>query len=262
MSQLDASTESGESSQADISRSKFDNGAIDLSGVAAVVSWAGIQGGSPTTQSLSHSVHDHLTLQIHRDASATTAFFQLKANVSLKARRDRTNVYLSIHPERIRTVTLSEGDASNDTAANRLSASTYCLHFVLSRSPALVVPQGDLTPKHKNSRVVLDSLQTLSKQTSFSVHLPASALTKARLMLLCESVSSGSLRSTPRFTDTASLYGGKGGRVIEHVSEPALALDAAPIITAVAESPPSYDELAMDSPPRPCTRPSATQSKP
>lgn len=255
MSGFHASTESGASSHADIAPTKFDHDGIDVSGIHAVVSWVGMQDSSTTLQHSSHSTHDHLTLQIHRDVSLNTAFFQLRANVALKSRRDRTNVYLSIHPERIRTVTLTENDGSHDFAANKLGTSTHCLQFVLARSPSLVVPQGDLTPKHKGSRVVLDSLQALVKQTTFSVYLPASTLTKARLTALCESVSSGNVLSSPKFADTASLYGGKGGRVIQHMPEAAVASASASAVEV--ESPPSYDELGMSSP----SRPSITQSK-
>lgn len=255
----DAPTESGESSQADILPSKFDTDSIDLSGTPAVVSWLEEDGDSNATQYLSHSTHDRLMLQIHRDDSSDTAFFQLKTNVAFKARRDRTNILLSIHPERIRTVTLVEYDGSKDTAASKLGTTTYRLHFALGQPPALIVPKGDLTPKHNNSRLVMDSLQALVKQTSFYVDLSTSAVSKARLVSLCESLSTGRLRSSPRFTDIASLYGGKGGQIIEHAPQSAMASGSAPaaVVGSEAESPPSYDELGMSSPPRPV----ASQSK-
>ncbi|CAN8102437.1 unnamed protein product [Discula destructiva] len=81
-------------------------------------------------------------------------------------------------------------------------------------------------------------------------------------MSLCESVSSGNLRSSPRFTDTASLYGGKGGRVVQHVSEAVAAPDPASAVAPVVESPPSYDELGMSSPPQPfATQKSGTKRR-
>lgn len=261
MSELDVSTESGDSSLADIAPSKFDHDGIDIAGIHAVVSWLGDQDDSNTLQHLSHSTHDHLTLHIYRDTSSNTAFFQLRANVALKNRRDRTNVYLSIHPERIRTVTIVENDGSHDFAANKLGTSTYCLQFSLVESPALVVPQGELTPKHKTSRIILDSLQALVKQTDFSVYLPAPTLTKARISALCKSVSSGGVRSPPRFADTASLYGGKGGRVIQHLTEAVVASASAPAPVLEVESPPSYDELGMSTSPRPPVSQSKPQSK-
>lgn len=242
----DASTESGESSHADISPSKFDSDSIDASGIPTVVSWLGDVGDSKSKQYLSHTIHDHLTLQIHRDASSNVAFFQLKANFALKSRRDRTNILLSIYPERIRNLTLVEHDGNEDAVSSRLGAATYCLQFALYKPPALIVPQGDLTPKHKKSRVVMDSLQALTKQINFCLDVPTTAASKARLTSLCMAVSSGSLQSTPKFKDIVSLYGGKGGRIIEHASqsETSSAIVPPAFVTEM-ESPPSYDELGV-----------------
>lgn len=254
----DAPTESGESSNADISPSKFDSDSIDVSGAPAVASWLGDDGDHKSTQYLSHSSHDHLTLQIYRDASSNTAFFQLKANVALKSRRDRTNILLSIYPERIRDLKLVEHDGSEGEASSKLGTATYRLQFALHKAPALIVPQGDLTPKHKKSRVVMDSLQALTKQTKFCLDVPTSAATKARLASLCVAVSSGNLQSASRFTDIASLYGGKGGRIIEHVSQSAMAPALAPPVFGLeVDSPPSYDELGVSGP----IQPSFSQSR-
>lgn len=258
MSGSDASTESGGMNEADIAPTTFSLSDLDISGAPAVVTWCD-QGLTSNTRALSHSAHDRLTLQIHRDTTSNSAFIQLKANVALKARRDRTNVFLAIHPERIQTVAIVDDAEDKELATNQLATTTYCLQFVLARPPTLVVPQGDLTPKHKTSRLVLDSLQALAKQTRCSVHLPSATVAKARLVSLCEALSAGTLRSTPKFTDVASLYGGKGGRIIEHGIQPAASGpgSAAPATTE-AESPPSYDELSLSSPPRPYNAQSKT----
>lgn len=258
MSQLDATTESDESTSADIAPSSFNNDNIDVSGIPAVVTWLQHDGGIDTRQHLSHSPHDHLTLQIHRDTSTNNAFFQLKANVALKARRDRTNVFLSIQPERIQTVAIVEEDAGKDLGIEKLASSTLCLKFVLSRPPSLVVPKGDLTPKHRSSRSVLDALQALAKQTRFSVDMPSATMSKTRLMTMCQAVSYGNVQSTSKFMDVASLYGGKGGRVIEHDATAIFAAGPAPDYAECEEArPPSYEKLSSSSPPQP----QAAQSK-
>lgn len=251
----DAPTESGESSQADISPSKFDSDSIDASGIPTVVSWLEDDGDSKSKQYLSHTTHDHLTLQIHRDPSSNVAFLQLKANVALKSRRDRTNILLSIYPERIRHLTLVEQDGDEGAVSSRLGAATYCLQFALHKPPALIVPQGDLTPKHKKSRVVMDSLQALNKQVNFCLDVPTTAASKARLMSLCVAVSSGKVHSTPKFTDIVSLYGGKGGRILEHASQGS-AFEP-PGFASEMGSPPSYDELGVSN----TVQPMESQSK-
>lgn len=258
MSQLDATTESGESTSADIAPSSFNNDNIDVSGIPAVVTWLQHDAGTDTRQHLSHSAHDHLTLQIHLDTSTNTAFIQLKANVAVKARRDRTNVFLSIQPERIRTVALVEDDGGTDLATEKLASSTHCLQFALSRPPTLVVPKGDLTPKHRNSRAVLDALQALAKQMCFSVHIPSTTMSKTRLMTMCQFVSSNTVQTTLKFTDVASLYGGKGGRVIEHDVPAVVSAGPEPNYSEwEQQSPPSYDKHRLSSP----LQPHVAQSK-
>ncbi|KAJ4390840.1 hypothetical protein N0V93_004439 [Gnomoniopsis smithogilvyi] len=63
--------------------------------------------------------------------------------------------------------------------------------------------------------------------------------------------------------DIASLYGGKGGRIIEHASPSADAYGSAPaVVGPETESPPSYDELGMSSPVRPvATQKSGTKRR-
>lgn len=249
MSQPDATTDAGDSTADNIAPTIFNHDNLDISGVPAVVTWVGLDAGSDTRQHLSHSAQD-LALHIHRDASSDTAFLQLKTNIALKARRDRSNIFVSIPPERVRTVDLVEDDGGKELATGKLSSSTHCLRLHLSRPPSLIVPKGDLTPKQKTSRDLLDSLRSLAKQTSFSIHIPCSTMAKARLVSFCEAVSSSPVHSTPKFADVASLYGGKGGRVIEHDPEPAVTSG----LTAAGtedQSPPSYDELGLSSPPRP-----------
>lgn len=225
---------------------------LQIIGVPVVVTWSDPAEHDGILHHLSHTTHDHLTLSIHRDVRSITAFFQLRANVALKNKRDRTNVLLSIPPESIRTLALVEGDPGLEVATSRLGTSTRCLRFDLREPASLVVPKGDITPKHKASRVVLDSLRVLASSDAFSVYLPSARASNAHLMALCEAVTSGTLRSMDKFLDIASLYGGKGGRTMERESLGAtsdLPLSGGPhsILRDQGDSPPSYDELSLES---------------
>lgn len=260
MSQPDVTTDSGDSSADGFALTRCNDDNLDVSGVPAVVTWFDHDSGRESRHHSTHAAQD-LTLHMHCDTSSNTAFLQLRAHIALKARRDKTNLLISIPPERVRTATLCGDDGGKELATRKLSTSTHCVRFHLSKPPSLIVPKGDLTPKQKNSRIVLDSVHALAKQMSFSVHLPCSTTTKARLLSFCKSVMSSTVQSTPKFVDIASLYGGKGGRVIEH--EPRLALTPGPTAAEhVAQSPPSYDELGLSSPPRPKASQSKTQPLP
>ncbi|KAK7735434.1 hypothetical protein SLS63_003904 [Diaporthe eres] len=121
--------------------------------------------------------------------------------------------------------------------------------------PALVVPKGDLTPKQRSSGLLLDCLRGLAKQTSFRLHLPTTALSKVQVESLCKAASSGALSSMEKLKDVASLYGGKGGSVIQHEPQAAVASQTASA-TAVPETEglPSYDDLGYENDsPRPYT---------
>lgn len=244
-SQVDVSTESGDSPEPehDYAVPNDNDEDIHISGAPAVVTW--IDEHNHEMKQLCHSTHDHVTLHVHREASSNTAFFQMRANVALKAKRDKTHIWLSIHLERIRSVTVVDGHEHQASA--KLGTSTYGLKFQLAQPPTLVLPKCDLTPKQKSSRHVMDSFRALAEQTSFEVHLATTTLARGQLLSLCEATSSGRLQSMPRFLDVASLYGGKGGHIIEHAPvtpvAPVAAAPAAVQAEAQAESPPSYDEL-------------------
>lgn len=215
-----------------------DDGNVHISGAPAVVTWID-EKDNKTTNYLCHSAHDHVTLYVERDSSSNTAFFQLRANVSLKARRDKTHVFLSIRPESIESVvTVARDDHQVSTT---LGTSTYGLEFKLASVPVLIVPKGDVTPKQKSSRLVLDLLRTLAKQTCFTVHFATTTLAKDHLVSLCEATSAGALRSTPRFLDVASLYGGKGGHILE-LESTGIGNTITTSVGAEFDSPPSYDE--------------------
>ncbi|KAG6358712.1 hypothetical protein INS49_012231 [Diaporthe citri] len=247
---------------------------IDISKAPIVVSWTG---GDDQAQSLSHSslTHDHVTFDVHFDAESHTAFFKITANLAFKGKRSRSNIFLFIHPERIRSLDFVEQDDESASTSKILGTSTYSLHFVLIEPPALVVPKDDYVPKGETARNTLQALQALSRVTRFRLDLPSNVLAKQRLLALCEKASSGeSLKTLPGAANLAKLYGGKGGQVIqsgqpvttevrsggepsgsaERASQSApphgfpRQKDPAPSRPAAAEFPPSYDDLGHSPP--------------
>lgn len=248
---------------------------IDVSKAPIVVSWTG---DDDQAQSLSHSplTHDHVTFDVHFDAESHTAFFKITANLAFKGKRSRSNIFLLIHPERVRSLDFVEQDDRSASASKILGTSTYTLHFVLIEPPALIVPKDDYAPKGETARTTLQALQALSRVTRLRVDLPSNVLAKQRLLALCEKASSSeSLKTLPGAANLAKLYGGKGGQVFqsgqpvtsvqsggepsgsgsaERASQPApphgypREKDPAPSGTAAAEFPPSYDDLGHSPP--------------
>lgn len=244
---------------------------INISKAPIVVSWIGDDGQA---QSLSHSplTHDHVTFDVHFDAEAHTAFFRITANLALKGKRSRSNIFLFIAPERIRSLEFVEQDDGSVSASKTLGTSTYSLHFVLVDPPALVVPKDDYVPKGEAARTTLAAMQALSRVTRFRVDVPSKVLGRERWLALCEKASSsGFLKAIPGFANLAKLYGGKGGQVVgrgqtgtrsggepsrsAEKSSPSGASneyprdkDPTPSGIAAAEFPPSYDDLGHSPP--------------
>lgn len=250
------------------------NDTIDVSKAPAVVLWTDDNG---QLAFLSHdpSLHDHVTFDIHFDAESATAFFKITANIAYKGKRNKSNVFLFIHPEHIESLTVSDNVSDNDEIAPvKLGTSARCLHFTLSKSTSLIGPKGDWVPKNEAARTRLESLQTVAEKTSFRVAFPSRTVAVDRLAVLCEKASSsGCLKTTLDAADVSRLYGGNGGTIISskdiEACEAGLAGELAEIgpkaATKVAdeniggvkpgvhqhqppEGPPSYDELG-DSPP-------------
>lgn len=258
----------------DASTASFDtieNANIDLSKIAAVISWIDDNG---ETHFLSHdpSTHDHVTLDIHFHADHSTALFKIAASVAYKGKRNKSNVFLFLCPERIQNLAVVDND---EDAAARLGTSAYSLHFNLATPPSLVVPEGDWVPKNDAARSTLASLQSAAKKKTLHVTIPSRTLDVDHLTMLCEKASSsGCLKTPPNLTDVSRLYGGQGGMIVEYEEHQVdNALPAGEILRTAAEiaaqaadgdlehaksgrqqhpeSPPSYDELGESPPAHP-----------
>ncbi len=215
---------------------------IDVTAQPAVVTWRSSDGQD---QALSQ-----LNFDLHHNIRSNKAFFKLRAAAALKAhpRSRKTNIFLFIHPERIRTIAIDESSCA--TEARALSPESICLRFELNRAPALVVPKDSLAPRNQGSGNLLDSMRALAQQTTFVVYAGIScrSLPRQRLLSLCEAVSRNELSSIVALSSTTSLYAGVGGRVIEGDSlggsnSAAVGEGHSPALEIPAGNPPSYDEL-------------------
>ncbi|KAJ4389342.1 hypothetical protein N0V93_006809 [Gnomoniopsis smithogilvyi] len=217
---------------------------IHVSKAPAVVSWSDDQGQS---HCLSHdpSGNDHVTLDIQCDSQNNTALFKIIANVAYKGKRNRSNIYLHIYPERLRSLFIISNEG---TAPARLGTSVYTLELVLSAPASLVVPKGDWVPKNEAAQSTLASLEAVSSQTSFCVAFPSKSIAMDRLVALCEKVSvNGSLKTMYEAANITKLYGGMGGKIVEHAHKQPV-VQSGSSQDKDTESPPAYGDVG-DSPP-------------
>lgn len=201
---------------------------IDVSAQPAIASWTHDSGASRSL--------DALRFHIHHDPSTSTAFFKLRATVTFKATsvksKRTTAAWLYIAPERVETIALEDEKNVDEAMTKKLGPNTVCWRFSLTRPGTLVLPP-DYDLKSKGlSDDPLDGLWALARATSFSISacLPGRTVCRGRLTSLCKAVSGGDstagttaevastnvrLASNKHAADTTSLYGGKGGQVVE-----------------------------------------------
>lgn len=220
---------------------------IDITAQPAVITWRTSDGEDRCLS--------QLKLDLHYDVHSSKAFSQLRAAIALKShhRSRNTAVFLFVHPERIRTLVLDDSPCAVEARA--LGPETVCLHFELSRLPALVVPKESLAPRNQTSGNLLDCLREVAQQATFSVYakIPCRFLPRQRLVALCDAASRNELRSIAAHSNASSLYAGAGGKVIEGdslvCSDSTVSEEHEATLEPLVENPPSYDEVAPDPPP-------------
>lgn len=217
----------------------------DVSGtvtpVAAIVEWTG-QDGQPCY--LSDSGSNPLTFTIDLDRSSKTALLKLRIQLELrKPVSGKTSLYLYIPPERIHSAALDSSELS--TESKRLQGhKLVCMRLELAKAADLVAPDWPLRPNNKVHGAVLDSAQILAQQTFITLHVSDTLLPKTQLEWLCESICRRELHLVDSSTDGGGAYDGQNGMIIG----PEL---FAPRDGAIAQGPPSYEEVEPPPPPPP-----------
>lgn len=232
---------------------------IDVVGISTLVSWDLADGATEYLQAVRGGSSSSLCrpkLQIIYESASRSALFKLQLSILLKPQRNKSKntaqFFLLIPPENIATLSLSpaSGHEPSEIVQKVLSPDAICLRFALSSPPTVVAPPAPdrIVPKNEHNAGVLASLLDLARQTNITIYLPHRALDRTRLRTLCTAASGSGMTSIDRH-GTATLYGGKGGRVLE-----ASIVDSQPengdgAGVPAADSPPSYDELGPGPPP-------------
>ncbi|ROV87903.1 hypothetical protein VMCG_10277 [Cytospora schulzeri] len=231
---------------------------IDVSAQQAIATW--------TADSQGCCRLDSLKFHIFHDPSANTAFFKLRAPVTFQTTatnaKKTTAVWLFLAPERIATLALQR-DEIDEATRKQLGPNAVCLRFDLKRPATLVLPPDiDLNCKEQSNSETIVALRSLARATNLaiSVSLSGRILSHAHLQSLCTAASTGSncaalpstsvtLVSSKHAADTVSLYGGKGGKVIEGDSPSLL------VMTRDEVSPPPYADIGASPPSMPASWP-------
>jgi hypothetical protein len=220
-----------ESTESDSSQYNEEIPEIDLTLGNTLVAWENVDGRTECT--------DDLSLDLYMDASTNTAIFKLYGYILLKRNRGRSGkhaIYLFIHPESIRSITL---ETAHDTPS-RFGSKYHLLHFYLTKEPRLVVPQSSILESRPKTAALLSSIQALATVMNFIVFFSNTdtvAPTVHNLRLVASvfsSISSGSRPSTnARRANLSALYAGRGGEIV-HTNDATA--------NAAVQPPPLYSE--------------------
>ncbi|KAH7014056.1 hypothetical protein B0J12DRAFT_777163 [Macrophomina phaseolina] len=187
-----------------------------------------------------HSQH-RLTFEVQIDAPTYHAALMLRIPLSLKEFANKKFVYSIIPPDNLRSLRVdSNGNDISERVRDVFAKGKRpitIIHFSVDR-PAMIVgpPEGSGRLRSSSSEEALRALHSLSSLTEFTLHVLSESMGEAQLKHLL-SLCGGPFRLGPNHVQ--SLYAGKGGKLLCRTEEQ----------SHHAESPPSYDELALTPPP-------------
>ncbi|KAH7236550.1 hypothetical protein BKA59DRAFT_496739 [Fusarium tricinctum] len=188
-----------------------------------------------------------------RDITLTTRFdttsslFELSIPIKLKDIRLKddkgdnsiSTLLLRICPSTVDSFSFASIVAAPEATRSKFTASTR-LEFRLNQNLDILVPtnaQDPLIPARAHSGVVLDAIRQISNVTKLSISIQDAVLSDTHLQQLSNAFSQGLYKSV-RQDDLASLYSGKGAKII-HLS------------AQTGQNPPPYRELTPPPPSAP-----------
>lgn len=202
------------------------------------------QNNSVTWKDDSDQTHhaDGIYLDIYHDTLTNTSLFKLYCSIhhnGSKAKGQKHTIFLFIHPESVRAITLDNGRSTGPSSSK---PSRQTLSFSLTQRPSLIIPKGYVLESKQRSKGLLNAVLALANVTDFIIHLNSSNITtpkRSRLELVARIFSPSATYNRPltnkRCANLESLYGGRGGEVANLSRD----VGEAPI---QADLPPSYDE--------------------
>lgn len=204
-----------ESTESDSSQENEEATELDMTYGHSVVCWKSADGQTECT--------DGLSFDLYLNISTNTAIFKLYGYVFLKGNRGKSckqAIYLFIHPESIRFITLETAHDAAPQPLTNLGSNNHSLHFSLTQQPRLLVPQDSILESRPKTAALLDSIQALATMMDFTVSLSNThnVATTLRNLKVVASVFSPTFSGTRPSTNARranlnALYAGKGAEV-------------------------------------------------
>lgn len=156
--------------------------------------------------------------------TVTKAFFSLSIKLPTTShRKQKTPIYLFIHPERVEQLTVLDHGTV-------FGQETRSLKFQLSQQSALVLPKDWHPPTHNNTKDRWEDFYDLAVQLQFTIDLKLShrEVSDKDLKNVCEAISGSKVATLRGLADIRSLYSGSGARVEEGERISGVGIEALP----------------------------------
>ncbi|KAL7957872.1 hypothetical protein V8C34DRAFT_284606 [Trichoderma compactum] len=189
-----------------------------------------------------------VTFESRFSQETSSACFQLHCPIRVKGIESQSHIIGLIHTHSIALFNYDENPEVPEIVRRKLNCRAIRLHFDLRQPLDLVASTAAAEPVQPRKRLsgqAFDSLRSLGKATALDVYISAREVSQAKLSAIREAVAQSTLQPLDFDTQAAlaSLYGGKGGKIIS-LSSPPHNLSTLP-----NDEPPSYADLEPPPPP-------------
>ncbi|KAK8218500.1 hypothetical protein HDK77DRAFT_423713 [Phyllosticta capitalensis] len=212
---------------------------LEVSNAPVIAEWR-FDEGAPSTffGSKLGNAGTRVVADIRLNPSRSTALFDIRVPVELKAFARTTYLHLLIDPVNVQAIVESRSipDAvQSPFVGNNTSGHVIGLEFEMTKPISLLGPATARVPKNKKARGALERLKSLAQVAKFTLYVPSQFLSHSQTQQLSAALISGH-KYHADWPEFKRMYGGKGAVLLQWDSlETATAPDDA--------SPPSYDQI-------------------
>ncbi|KAK7542473.1 uncharacterized protein J3D65DRAFT_664846 [Phyllosticta citribraziliensis] len=217
---------------------------LETSNAPVIAEWC-FHEGSPTYLGCKvGNAGTKVIADIRLNSSRSTALFDIRVPVEMKAFARTTYVHILLDPANIKGVARAESIPDSiqglfvGSKQSKTAGQVIGLEFDMTKPGSLLGPATARIPKTKKAREGFDALKSLAQVAKFTLYVPSQYISNSQAQQLSSTFTEG-----PHFRadwpDFKRMYGGKGAILLDW--------DTLETTTATVPddntSPPSYDEI-------------------
>ncbi|KAK7527338.1 uncharacterized protein IWZ02DRAFT_487189 [Phyllosticta citriasiana] len=188
------------------------------------------------------NVGNRVVADIRLNSSRSSALFDIRVPVELKAFARTTYVHLLLDPVNIKGITRAESVPDSiqgvfvGSKQSSAAAQVVGLEFDMTTPGSLLGPETARTPKTRKAREAFERLKSLAQVAKFTLYVPSQYISDSQAQRLGAMFSEGH-QFRADWPEFKRMYGGRGAILLDWET---LETTSLPDENA---SPPSYDEI-------------------